>query len=464
MSGKLRVDEGSLVWTETVVRCYRGEIENMDMPHGITIGSIHTWKDLYLIPVCRPIVQAPTEKTMTLDIEGLNGMADLSHSLTEYPVFNDREGSWQFYLDTERYQEEHGFYGPVGNMAYRDTQQKLLAEMKAPFRTKVILDDEPLVYYIGRVWVSGKPSYQYDHAKITLQYRLYPFKYLVKEPNGDWLWDPFCFETDLATPQMKNVAIKAGEEKTFTLVDSDKPSAVFVTSSGKAAAMLGDVNGGNYTLITEDFATDIDATEGIESTELVYFFQTRQHRLSLEEVKMPVALMAGNFIGSVWNSKLTVTLGVRRKGSTVLLAAVVWKGMVNDYYGKTVTVGGAMKAALEPNTSYEFVLTGETEGFLVGNNSIRLLGTVTHDGEEKPNESSYVQLKAGSTELKEGTGIRTWFGGTMSFYAGDGAVLTPEKTVNIGTMDATLNRSGRTVVVQADEAIMVSVEYRPAFL
>ena len=52
----------------------------------------------------------------------------------------------------------------------------------------------------------------------------------------------------------------------------------------------------------------------------------------------------------------------------------------------------------------------------------------------------------------------------MSFYAGDGAVLTPEKTVNIGTMDATLNRSGRTVVVQADEAIMVSVEYRPAFL
>lgn len=210
--------------------------------------------------------------------------------------------------------------------------------------------------------------------------------------------------------------------------------------------------------------TYIDATEGIESTELVYFFQTRQHRLSLEEVKMPVALMAGNFIGSVWNSKLTVTLGVRRKGSTVLLAAVVWKGMVNDYYGKTVTVGGAMKAALEPNTSYEFVLTGETEGFLVGNDSIRLLGTVTHDGEEKPNESSYVQLKAGSTELKEGTGIRTWFGGTMSFYAGDGAVLTPEKTVNIGTMDATLNRSGRTVVVQADEAVMVSVEYRPAFL
>lgn len=78
MSGKLRVDEGSLVWTETVVRCYRGEVENMDMPHGITIGSIHTWKDLYLIPVCRPIVQAPTEKTMTLDIEGLNGTADLS--------------------------------------------------------------------------------------------------------------------------------------------------------------------------------------------------------------------------------------------------------------------------------------------------------------------------------------------------------------------------------------------------
>ena len=86
--------------------------------HGVTIDGLHTWRDLYLIPICRPVVQPPIEKTKTLDIEGMNGEADLSHGLTGYPVFGSREGSWQFWLDTERYQEEKNFYGPVGNTAY----------------------------------------------------------------------------------------------------------------------------------------------------------------------------------------------------------------------------------------------------------------------------------------------------------------------------------------------------------
>ena len=174
--------------------------------HGVTIDGLHTWRDLYLIPICRPIVQPPIEKTKTLDIEGMNGEADLSHGLTGYPVFGSREGSWQFWLDTERYQEEKNFYGPVGSMAYLEIQQKLIAKMKQPFRTKIILDDDPQFYYVGRVWVSGKPTYQYDHAKITLRYQFYPYKYLVVEPNGDWLWDSFCFETvDAITSAINNV-------------------------------------------------------------------------------------------------------------------------------------------------------------------------------------------------------------------------------------------------------------------
>ena len=58
--------------------------------HGVTIDGLHTWRDLYLIPICRPVVQPPIEKTKTLDIEGMNGEADLSHGLTGYPVFGSR--------------------------------------------------------------------------------------------------------------------------------------------------------------------------------------------------------------------------------------------------------------------------------------------------------------------------------------------------------------------------------------
>ena len=128
------------------------------IPHGITIGDIHTWRDLYLIPVCRPIVQPPTEKTMTLEVEGMSGVADLSHGLTGYPVFSDREGNWQFYIDTDRWREENNFWGPVGNLAYQDIMARLKEKMARPFQTRIVLDDDPLFYWVGRIWVSEAPN------------------------------------------------------------------------------------------------------------------------------------------------------------------------------------------------------------------------------------------------------------------------------------------------------------------
>lgn len=427
--------------------------------HGVTIDGLHTWRDLYLIPICRPVVQPPIEKTKTLDIEGMNGEADLSHGLTGYPVFGSREGSWQFWLDTERYQEEKNFYGPVGNMAYLEIQQKLIAKMKQPFRTKIILDDDPQFYYVGRVWVSGKPTYQYDHAKITLRYQFYPYKYLVAEPNGDWLWDSFCFETDLATRQMKGVAIAAGKEETFPLVDSDKPTGVYVTSSGKATASLENQNGTNFTLVSEKYGTKVDCTDGLSQTELVYPFKVLSYKLSLRTVETPVYFKnpRNTFAGLWWDKgEKQVSLSVRKKGSSVLLASLVWTNGIEDYYGKTITLGGTLSAELEPNTDYELVVASKTSG-------LEFFGTSIADSETLKNNSSYISVARGG-ELSSGTGKRACFGGTMSFYAGDGAVLTPGERTNIGVIASDLENIGRTVVIKADEDVTVNVECRQAFL
>lgn len=416
---------------------------------------LHTYRDLYLIPVCRPIVQAPTEKTMTLDIEGLNGQADLSNSLTGYPVFNDREGSWQFYLDTERYQEEHGFYGPVGDMAYRDIQRKLMARMRAPFRTKVILDDEPLVYYIGRVWVSEKPSYQYDHAKITLQYRLYPFKYLAKEPNGDWLWDPFCFETDLATPQMKNVAINAGEEKTFTLVDTDKPSAVFVSSSGKAAAALRIQNGENVTLIEDacvKFRVAAKDENGqkvdLRRTELVYPVTVKDYPLQMTSAAMYLVFSSAG--------AKSLTFYVRKAGLSTTLSSCRVVTSVADYeVGNIKEIKADWTVRLEANTGYEFGVrsTEKVEGmFRIGS-----AGQVCY-------ESEYLQVTLGDAIVSKIGDIRTVFGGELSFYAGSGVVVSPGVRTDVAIMTGGVSVNRYEVVVKAEEDANVTVEYRPAFL
>ena len=73
------------------------------MYHSITIGDKNTWDDWKMIPVSRPVVAPPVEKILSVDVPGRDGTTYLSKSLTGYPVFKAREGSWEFYLDTDEW-------------------------------------------------------------------------------------------------------------------------------------------------------------------------------------------------------------------------------------------------------------------------------------------------------------------------------------------------------------------------
>lgn len=73
------------------------------MYHSITIGDKNTWDDWKMIPVSRPVVAPPVEKVLSVDVPGRDGTTYLSKSLTGYPVFKAREGSWEFYLDTDEW-------------------------------------------------------------------------------------------------------------------------------------------------------------------------------------------------------------------------------------------------------------------------------------------------------------------------------------------------------------------------
>lgn len=124
------------------------------------------------------------------------------------------------------------------------------------------------------------------------------------------------FETDLATRQMKGVAIAAGKEETFPLVDSDKPTGVYVTSSGKATASLENQNGTNFTLVSEKYGTKVDCTDGLSQTELIYPFKVLSYKLSLRTVEMPVYFKnpRNTFAGLWWgNGEKQVSLSVRKK-------------------------------------------------------------------------------------------------------------------------------------------------------
>ena len=66
------------------------------MYHSITFGDKNTWDNWHIVPTSRPVFNPPKQKTKFLEIEGGNSLIDLSEALTGYPLYDNREGSFEF--------------------------------------------------------------------------------------------------------------------------------------------------------------------------------------------------------------------------------------------------------------------------------------------------------------------------------------------------------------------------------
>lgn len=209
------------------------------MYHSITIGEKNTWDDWKMIPASRPVVAPPVEKVISVDVPGRDGTTYLSKSLTGYPVFQSREGSWEFYLDTDNLRGTN-LSDPIGAGMLDHLMRALAKGNSVPAQTKVRLEDDPAFFFLGRVWVDGGIKQKNGHSTVTLAYSFYPFKFLYDNIQEDWVWDDFGFETDLALPYCKKVSVKSGETLYFRMPPSEKPSLLqgSFTSTGSAIFRL----------------------------------------------------------------------------------------------------------------------------------------------------------------------------------------------------------------------------------
>ena len=131
------------------------------MYHSVTFGNKHTWDNWHIAPSSRPVFNPPRQKVNTLDIQGGNGMIDLSESLTGYPVYNNREGSFEFIVmnDYKPWQE-----------TYSDIADYIHGQ-----KMRAVLEDDPQYYYEGRFSVNSWKSDK-DWSKITIDYNVSPYK------------------------------------------------------------------------------------------------------------------------------------------------------------------------------------------------------------------------------------------------------------------------------------------------
>ena len=56
----------------------------------------NTWDDWFLVPTERPSVNNPDYKSNYIDVPGANSSLDFTESLTNYPLYANRTGSWTF--------------------------------------------------------------------------------------------------------------------------------------------------------------------------------------------------------------------------------------------------------------------------------------------------------------------------------------------------------------------------------
>lgn len=135
------------------------------MYHSITFGTKNTWEDWHLMPSSRPVFNPPSKKTVLVDIPGSDGILDLSEVLTGYPVYNNREGSFEFIVENG-YKDWSVLYSEISDYLHGKTM-------------KAVLEDDPNYYYEGLFSVNEwKSNSDGTWSNIVIDYNVKPYKFV----------------------------------------------------------------------------------------------------------------------------------------------------------------------------------------------------------------------------------------------------------------------------------------------
>ena len=197
------------------------------MYHSIAFGNKNTWDDFYLVPSTKPIILPPEVKTKIVDIPGGDGVIDLTESLTGYPVFANREGSFTFIVAND--------YMSImdTNVPWEEVYQKLMNYIHGR-KMKIVLEDDPKYYYEGRLTIADPKSYV-AYAGVTVNYDLGPFKWSLRDSVNAAPYDPFnAWQNVPADTKFSGIAVNTNA--TTIVCDEDDIgvapiSPIFIVSS-----------------------------------------------------------------------------------------------------------------------------------------------------------------------------------------------------------------------------------------
>ena len=138
--------------------------------YAVTLTSTvkrNTWSDFHLIPSERPSITYPAPNTRIVPIPGTSKRLDITDYHIGGLTYGARTGTWEFYIDHNRYTNWKEAYDSLVNFA---NGKELY----------VALSDEPSLFYKGIFTV---PSYVAgsSYSKISIQYDLGYDSMILKE-------------------------------------------------------------------------------------------------------------------------------------------------------------------------------------------------------------------------------------------------------------------------------------------
>lgn len=149
---------------------------------GISFNDKHSYRDFGMILTSKEI-GIPSIKENKVSVNGMDGVVDLSESLTGYVNYENRKLSFTFTV-IDRKELWLNILSSVSMQLHGKTM-------------KVVFDDDKDFFYQGRVLVNKFKSNK-AHSEIVIDVDAEPFKYRREQSTGQWLWDSFNFRTGIA--------------------------------------------------------------------------------------------------------------------------------------------------------------------------------------------------------------------------------------------------------------------------
>lgn len=194
---------------------------------GITFGELHSFNDLHLILKSKEI-GSPAVKSRKIEIEGADSALDLTDFFGE-AKYEDVTHKFEFSTIVPQ-PEFLSLFSTVKNALHGK-------------KMRVILDDDPHFYYIGRLFVSSFTN-EKSVGQVSIEAECEPYKYKLEKTV-----------VSVAVSGAQVINLTNGRKRAIPLINIESAASVRIEYQGN----IWDLGGGLYTL------PELELVEGVNS-------------------------------------------------------------------------------------------------------------------------------------------------------------------------------------------------------